>query len=276
MTSGLHGVGLGLRAPHVADMLATTPAVPWLEVTTENYLDPGPHPLAALERVRDRWPLALHGVALNLGSADPVDDDYVDKLVALVRRFDPAVVSDHVCFTGVGGVNTHDLLPLPYNEAVVRHCAERIARVQERLGRTILVENVSSYLVAPGSDMTEWDFVAALAERADCGILLDVNNVWVSAANHGFDALVYVDAMPRERVAEIHLAGYETWDETWNAMLVDSHGAPVSESVLRLYERALARFAPVPTLLEWDRNLPDLATLLTERARIATIAEGRG
>ena len=266
----LRGVGIGLRSPHVAEVVATRPPAPWFEVVTENYLDPGPHALGVLERIRSRYPIVLHGVSLNLGSVDPPDEDYLDTLAALVARFEPEIVSDHVCWTGVGGLNSHDLLPLPYAEDVVQHCAERILRVQDRLGRRILVENVSSYLVAPGSEMSEWEFLARLAERADCGILLDVNNVYVSAVNHGFDPVTYLDGVPPARVQQIHLAGHEAWD----GMLVDTHGTAVADEVMRLYAGILARLGPVPTLLEWDRDLPDLATLLHERARIEAAMEG--
>ncbi len=267
----LRGVGIGLRSPHVAQVVAARPPVPWFEVVTENYLDPGPRALGALERIRSRYPIALHGVSLNLGSVDPLDEDYLGALATLVARFEPAIVSDHVCWTGVGGVNSHDLLPLPYAEGVVQHCADRILRVQDRLGRRILVENVSSYLVAPGSEMAEWEFLGSLADRADCGILLDVNNVYVSSVNHGFDPATYLDAVPAERVRQLHLAGHEAWD----GMLVDTHGAVVADEVMRLYTRTIGRLGPVPTLLEWDRDLPDLATLLDERGRIEAAMESR-
>lgn len=270
--SKLRGIGLGLRSPHVPEILATKPRVPWLEVVTENYLDAGPRALDTLERIRARYPLALHGVSLNVGSVDPLDEGYLDALAALVARFEPEIVSDHACWTGVGGVNSHDLLPLPFREDVLRHCAVRILRVQERLGRRILVENVSSYLEAPGSEMSEWEFLTALAETADCGTLLDVNNVYVSSVNHGFDPLAYIEALPPERVLQLHVAGHEAWD----GMLLDSHGARVADEVMGLYERTLARFGPVPALLEWDRNLPDLRTLLAERERIEAATEGTG
>jgi hypothetical protein len=168
-------------------------------------------------------------------------------------------------------VNSHDLLPLPYAEGVVQHCAERILRVQDRLGRRLLVENVSSYLVAPGSEMSEWEFLASLAEQADCGILLDINNVYVNSVNHGFDPVTYLDGVPPARVQQIHLAGHEAWD----GMFVDTHGAAVADEVMRLCGTALARLGPVPALLEWDQDLPDLATLLDERARIEAAMESR-
>ncbi|MGH7820125.1 MAG: MNIO family bufferin maturase [Candidatus Binatia bacterium] len=265
----LRGVGLGLRSPHVGEILATSPRAPWFEVVAENYLNPGPRALEALGRIRSSYPLALHAVSMTLGSVDPLDEEYLDTLAALVARFEPEIVSDYACWTGVGGVNSHDLLPLPFREDVVRHCAARILRVQERLGRRILVENVSSYLAAPGSEMPEWEFLAALAETADSGILLDVNNVYVSSVNHGFDPVAYIEALPPGRVLQLHLAGHEAWD----GMLLDSHGAPVADDVLRLHERTCVRFGPVPALLEWDRNLPHLETLLAERDRIEAATE---
>lgn len=265
----LSGVGIGLRGPHVARVLETAPRVSWFEVVTENYLNAGPAALAALDRIRTDYPVAFHGVALNLGSVDPLDEEYLGALRSLVVHFEPAIVSDHACWTAVGGVSSHDLLPLPYTEGVVRHCADRIRHVQEFLGRRVAIENVSSYLEAPGPEMDEWDFLGALADAADCGILLDVNNVYVSAENHGFDPRAYLAAIPAERVSEIHLAGHERWE----GIVVDSHGEAVSSPVLELFGRALDRFGPVPTLLEWDRNLPTLEGLLAERERVLSVLE---
>ncbi len=266
----LSGVGVGLRGPHVARVLETAPRVSWFEVVTENYLNAGPAALAALDRIRADYPVAFHGVSLNLGSVDPLDEEHLGALRSLVLRFEPAIVSDHACWTAVGGLSSHDLLPLPYTEEVIRHCAARIRYVQEFLGRRIAIENVSSYFEAPGSEMSEWEFLAGLADAADCGILLDVNNVYVSAENHGFDPLAYLAAIPAGRVSEIHLAGHERWD----GIVVDSHGEPVSSPVLELFARALERVGPVPTLLEWDRNLPPFETLLAERERILSVVEG--
>ena len=209
----------------------------------------------------------LHGVSLNLGSADPLDRAYLDRLDALARRIDAAWVSDHLCWTGIDGQQLHDLLPLPLTDEAVRHVAQRIARVQDRLGRRIAVENVSSYLSFRADRLPEWEFLAAVAEEADCGILLDVNNVFVSAHNHGFDAERYLAAMPERAIAEIHLAGFEATD----ACLVDTHGARIAADVWTLYQKTIARVGPRPTLIEWDVDLPEFAVLEAEAATAARI-----
>jgi len=221
---------------------------------------PGGRPLRILEQVRSHCPLVLHGVSLNVGSTDPLDESYLDELARLARRFEPAWVSDHLCWTGVGGHNLHDLLPLPYTEEAVAHVSSRISHVQERLGRRIAIENVSSYLSYVADGMAEWEFLVAIAERADCGILLDVNNVFVSAHNHGFDARDYLDAIPPERVFQIHLAGHSEA----GPLLIDTHDHPVREEVWALYEYALERVGPVSSLIEWDDQIPDYDRLERE------------
>jgi uncharacterized protein (UPF0276 family) len=265
---------VGLRPKHYAEVLARGRAgrlaVDWFEALTENYMVAGGRLPRILDEVRGLAPVALHGVSLNLGSVDPLDAEYLDALDALVRRVQPALVSDHLCWTGVGGRNLHDLLPLPQTEEAVEHVAARIRRVQERLGRRIAVENVSSYVEHAANELSEWEFLGAVAERADCGILLDVNNVFVSAHNHGFDARTYLDAVDPARVFQIHLAGHAPD----GPLLIDTHDHPVGDPVWSLYAHALRRIGPVSTLVEWDGNLPDFERLCEEAARARAILDG--
>jgi uncharacterized protein len=267
------GVGVGLRPVHYTEVLADPRAaalgVDWLEATSENYMVPGGRTPRVLDAVRASFPVALHGVSLDVGSTDSLDEAYLDRLAALVERIEPAWVSDHLCWTGVSGHRLHDLLPLPLTEAALRHVAERVARVQDRLGRRIALENVSSYAAFRGDEMPEWEFLAGVAERADCGILLDVNNVFVSAHNHGLDAEKYVESLPSARIFEIHLAG----PSESGALLVDTHDSPVRPEVWRLYERAIRRHGPVSTLIEWDDRIPPFAELAAEAARARAILE---
>jgi uncharacterized protein (UPF0276 family) len=265
------GIGVGLRTAHYPRILAAAgPAslgIDFFEAISENYMVPGGRPLRVLGDVRARFPLVLHGVSLNVGSTDPQDGAYLAELGALARRFEAAWVSDHLCWTGVGGRNLHDLLPLPYTEASLAHVADRVRRAQDALGRRIALENVSSYFAYRADAMPEWEFVARLAERADCGLLLDVNNVFVSAHNHGFDAERYLAAIPAERVFQIHLAGHSEQGE----LLIDTHDHPVRSEVWTLYESALRRLGPVSTLIEWDAEIPELETLAAEAARAREI-----
>jgi uncharacterized protein (UPF0276 family) len=254
------GFGLGLRAPHYESILSTRPRVDWFEALTENYLVPGGKPLHYLERVRADYPLVLHGVSLSIAATDPLDADYLRQLRALARRIEPAWISDHLCWTGVNGTNLHDLLPLPWTEAALRHVVDRVHAVQDFLGARILLENASSYVTFRASEMPEWAFLARLAEAADCGILLDVNNVYVSSRNHGFDPIEYLDALPRERVRQIHLAGHTDNGDH----VIDTHDTPVVPDVWSLYGRAVGRFGPVPTMIERDDRIPDLEELLVE------------
>lgn len=258
--------GIGLRAPHIAEILAGLPEIAWLEVHSENYFASGGAALGMLETVREHYPLSLHGVGLSLGSTDPLNRNHLRKLKALIERVQPMAVSEHLCWSSVGGRFLNDLLPLPYTEEALLTVCERIRQAQDFLGRRIMVENVSSYVRFSGATMPEWEFLAEVAQRSDCGILLDVNNIHVSAANHGFSALDYLDAIPARRIGEIHLAGYET-DEGELAdedFLVDTHSRPVSAPVWDLYVEALRRFGPRPTLIEWDNDIPELAVLLAE------------
>jgi uncharacterized protein (UPF0276 family) len=257
---GFLGFGLGLRPAHYHAILDTQPAVDWFEILSENYLIPGGKPLHFLERIRAHYPVVMHGVSLSIGSTDPLDEDYLRDLKRLVERIEPAWISDHLCWTGVHGRNLHDLLPLPYTEATARHVAERVMRVQERLGRQILLENVSSYLSYRDSDMTEWDFITRVCALADCLLLLDVNNVYVSAVNHGFRAEDFIAGIPAERVRQIHLAGHHDH----GGYIVDTHDAPVSDPVWALYADSLARMGPVSTMIERDDRIPPLAELVAE------------
>lgn len=268
------GVGLGLRPVHYDHVLLRRPAVSWFEVISENYMGlrggpSGGRPLEVLERVRRDYPLMLHGVSLSIGSADALNQVYLKRLKRLIGIIEPAIVSDHLCWTGVDGRNLHDLLPLPYTEAVIDHVAARLRRVQEFLGRRILVENVSSYLTYRHSEMTEWEFLTEIAVRADCGILLDVNNIHVSAVNHGFNALDYINAVPIDRVGQMHLAGYS--DE--GGFLIDTHDHPVSDPVWDLYAAAIKRFGRVPTLIEWDDKIPSFERLQQEAARASEVRD---
>jgi len=261
------GYGVGLRSPHYETLLAERPSVDWFEAITENYMQTGGRPLFVLEQIRRDYPIALHGVALSLGSTDPLDPVYLRRLAALVERIEPALVSDHLCWCSLGGHSFYDLLPLPYTAEAVAHVAARIQRVQDRLRRRIAVENPSTYVSYAVAEMREWEFLAAVAEKADCGILLDVNNIYVNAFNHGFDPRRYIDGIPAPRVAQIHLAGCTDC----GTFLFDAHSSPVRPEVWDLYQYALRRLGPVSTLIEWDDCIPPFPELLaeTERARLA-------
>jgi uncharacterized protein (UPF0276 family) len=261
--------GIGLRAPHVREVLATRPPVAWFEVHSENYYADGGPALAALDRIRADYPLSLHGVGLSLGSADSLDRAHVAKLRRLIARTEPALVSEHLCWSGVGGRHLNDLLPLPYTDEALAHVCARVATVQDLLGRELLIENVSSYVAFADASIPEWEFVATLARRTGCKLLLDVNNVYVNAVNHGFDADTYIAAMPPNAVAEIHLAGFDAS----GACLIDTHGAPVAADVWALYERTIALLGARPTLIEWDTDIPAFAVLQREAATAQAILE---
>ena len=254
------GAGIGLRARHYPEFLGARPAAGWLEVHSENYFGPGGRERRVLEHVRRDYPLSLHGVGLGLGSAEGYSAQHVDRLCALVRAVEPVFVSEHLSWSATGGVHYNDLLPLPHSEEALALVAERVAALQDRLGRRILVENVTAY-VEPGiADMSEGEFLAALARRTGCGLLLDVNNLYVNQVNLGRDALAQMRALDPESVEEIHLAGFSAEP----LGLVDTHGARVAAAVWALYETALERFGPVPTLIEWDTDVPPLEVLLGE------------
>ncbi len=254
------GFGLGLRVDHYEALLEDARGVDWLEIVSENYMVPGGRPLAWLERFRERFPLVMHGVSLSIGGTDPLDEGYLDRLAELAHRVEPAWVSDHLCWTGVQGINLHDLMPLPYTEEALAHVVERVRRVQDRLGRRILLENVSSYVRYADAQLSEWEFLAAVAERADCLILLDINNIHVSAHNHGFAARDYLDGIPVGRVQQFHLAGHEQGGQ----LLIDTHDAPVPDPVWQLYAEAVRRFGRVSTMIERDDHIPPLSELLAE------------
>jgi len=261
--------GIGLRAKHYQDILSAPPAIGWFEAHSENYFAEGGLPLYYLERIRSNYPLSLHGVGLSLGSTDPLNSEHLHKLKSLIARFEPGLVSEHLSWGSVSERYLNDLLPLPYTEEALAHVARRIVQVQDFLGRQILVENVSSYLQFKQSTIPEWTFLAEIAARSGCGILLDVNNMYVSAVNHQFDPLAYLHAIPAEAVQEIHLAGFDDNGEC----LIDTHGKAVCDDVWTLYRHALAHVGNVPTLIEWDTDIPALSVLLEEARKAETLLQ---
>jgi uncharacterized protein (UPF0276 family) len=259
--------GVGLRAPHLEQVLAERPRVPWFEVHSENLFAGGGTLPDRIEKLRADYPLSLHGVGLSLGSADGLDRRHLDRLAEVVNRFQPALVSEHLSWAALGGRHSNDLLPLPFTEQALTTTVAHIGQAQDRLGRELLVENVSSYLRFADADYSEWDFVAEVVRLSGCGLLLDVNNVYVNSINHGFDADDYLRALPAGSVREIHLAGFTRKTDLPVPLLIDTHSKPVDGEVWSLYARALDRFGPVPTLIEWDADIPPLAVLLAEAAR---------
>jgi uncharacterized protein len=263
------GFGLGLRTVHYDDVLATHPPVDWFELLSENYMVPGGKPLHYLDRICADYPVVLHGVALSIGSSDPLDREYLKALKALAQRTQPQWISDHLCWTGVTGKNSHDLLPIPYTEEALEHIVPRVQAVQDYIGRRILLENVSSYVTYKESELTEWQFIGEIARRADCLILLDVNNIYVSAYNHGFDAREYLRGVPAERVQQIHLAGHSNCGD----YIIDTHDADVIDPVWDLYAEAIALLGPVSTMIERDDHIPPLLDLVTEMNRAREVAQ---
>lgn len=264
------GFGLGLRPDYYEEILAYKPNVDWFEIITENYLVPGGKPLYYLDQIRANYPIVMHGVSLSLGSSDPLDSDYLQHVKALAARIEPVWISDHLCWTGVNGINAHDLLPIPYTRQAVKHIVSRIHQIQDFLGRPILIENVSSYLTYKQSEMSEWDFILEIVKQAGCFILLDVNNVYVSSINHLFNPLDYIQAMPSERVAQIHLAGHSNHGN----YIIDTHDAPIIQPVWDLYAATLQRLGvPVSTMIERDDNMPPLTELLAEVNQARHIAQ---
>ncbi len=260
--------GLGLRKPHYAEFLEHRIAVDFVEVISENFMIDGGRPRQILRDVRALYPVALHGVSMSVGSAEGVDRAYLARLRGLVDEIEPLFVSDHLCWTRVDGFNSHDLLPLPYTEEALDVVAANVATAQDLLGRAMLIENPSSYVAFDGAAMTEWEFLDALCARTGCGLLLDVNNVFVSAANHGFDARTYLDFLPAARIGQIHLAGHSQGEN----LLIDTHDQPVPLSVWDLYAHVLSRLGAVATMIERDDNIPPLHELLTELATARAIA----
>ena len=261
------GCGVGLRREHYDLVTRERPRMDWFEATSENFMDSGGRPIHILEEVRRHYPVAIHGVSLSIGSVDSLNLKYLERLKALVDRIDPFLISDHLCWTGVGGENLHDLLPLPFTEEAVDHIARRVNEVQEFIGRPILLENVSSYVTYRHSAMPEWEFLVNVARRSGCGILLDLNNIFVNAFNHQFDPRDYLHAVPGELVGQIHLAGYTDM----GGYYFDTHSAPVVRKVWKLYEEALELYGPVTTLIEWDEAVPPFETLAAEAAHARAI-----
>ncbi len=258
------GFGLGLRPQHFPEILedheGRAAGVDWFEAISDNFINVGGAPMRNLERVRERYPLALHGVSLSIGATEPLDMDYLAGLKALIDRIQPTLVSDHLCWTGVHGLNLHDLLPLPLTRETVTHVADRVARVQDYLGRQILIENASTYVSFNDDEMPEWEFLSAIATKADCHILLDVNNVYVSAFNHGFSAIDYLGGVPADRVKQIHLSGHQHNGDH----IIDTHDAAVADPVWSLYAATMDLLGPVPTMIERDDNIPAFSELVDE------------
>jgi uncharacterized protein (UPF0276 family) len=257
------GIGIGLRTVHFGAILSGRPALDWFEVLSENFMDTGGRPLFVLDRVAERYPVALHGVSLSVGSTDALDRGYLQKLKALAKRTRARWVSDHLCWTGVLGRNTHDLLPLPYDKATLRHVTRRVKQVQDALERPLVLENPSTYLEYERSTMTEWEFLGELCDATGCGLLLDVNNVYVSSYNHGFDPRQYIDGIPADRVVQVHLAGHTNE----GTHILDTHSGRAIPQVWKLYERLVARTGAVSTLFEWDAEIPPLAAVVREAAK---------
>jgi len=266
VNDSIQGVGLGLRTPHYHVIESTKPAVPWFEVLIDNYMQSGRLPLYHLGKIAQDYQLTFHGVGMSLGSADTLNMEYLAILKQRIKEFKPAWVSDHLCWTSIAGRHSHELLPLPYTDEAIKIVSDKIVRVQDYLGQRILIENVSSYLTYTDSLMMEWEFLNNIVSEADCDILLDINNIYVSAVNHQIDANAYLQSIPADRVREIHLAGYEDM----GTHLLDTHSRPVYEPVWELYNTALARFGKVPTLIEWDNDIPEFDVLLAEaeKARV--------
>lgn len=262
------GFGLGLRPDYYEEILTQKPDLDWFEILTENYLIPGGKPLYYLDKIRELYPIVMHGVSLSLGSTDPLDKVYLQQLKKLAQAIEPIWISDHLCWTGVNGINAHDLLPIPYTKEAINHLVSRIVQIQEFLGRPLLIENVSSYLTYKQSEMSEWDFILEIVKQADCYILLDVNNVYVSSVNHQFNPMDYIKSMPASRVAQIHLAGHSNQGN----YIIDTHDAPVIQEVWSLYEETIHHLGPVSTMIERDDNMPPFHELLAEINKAKAIA----
>lgn len=256
------GCGTGLHREHYEAVLQDRPDIPWFELISENFMVEGGRPRMVLDEVRAAYPVALHGVSLSLGSDEPIPPSYLDRLAALVAHVEPLIVSDHLCWTRLGAHNSHDLLPLPFTEEAVAVAAAKIRRVQDKIGRRMLVENVSTYLRFQGSTLKEWEFVAAVAEEADCGLLLDINNIYVNGRNHGFDPEDYLAGLDPARVAQFHISGHEDHGDH----ILDTHDRPVADGVWELFRSAIRRFGPCPTILERDEHIPPLEELRQEMA----------
>ncbi|MBL4602114.1 MAG: DUF692 domain-containing protein [Emcibacteraceae bacterium] len=264
------GYGLGLRTDHYEEILSSDPPIDWFEIISENYMVEGGRQLYHLDRIKEKYPIVMHGVSLSIGSTDPLNMDYLKELKKLESRVNPEWISDHLCWTSLGGHNSHDLLPLPYNQETLKHVSERIKQVQDYLGRQILIENASSYLTYKASDMTEWDFISEIADEADCLLLFDVNNIYVSGFNHNFDPKEYIDRINPERVWQIHLAGHENNGD----YIIDTHDHPVIDEVWQLYQYTIEKMGPVSTMIERDDHIPPLDELITELEKARKLGEG--
>ncbi|MEE9492909.1 MAG: DUF692 domain-containing protein [Gammaproteobacteria bacterium] len=262
------GFGLGLRVPHFDYVLEHKPSVDWFEVLSENYMVAGGKPKYYLHKIREHYPMVMHGVSLSIGSTDPLNTTYLKKLRVLANEIQPEWISDHLCFTSVGNINSHDLLPLPYNEESLNHVANRVKQVQDFLGRRILLENVSSYLAYNASDIPEWEFLSEIASRADCLILLDINNIYVSARNHGFSPATYLQGIQQKHVRQFHLAGHTDCGD----YVIDTHDHAIVDPVWELYAEALKRFGAISTMIERDDNIPEFPELLNELETAREIA----
>ena len=263
------GYGLGLRKEHYQTVLEQRPKVDWFEIISENYMVDGGKPLHFLNKIREHYPMVMHGVSMSIGSIEPLSVDYLKQLKSLIKQVEPEWFSDHLCWTGVNGLNLHDLMPLPYTEEAVQHVADRVSQVQDYMGRQMLLENVSSYVSYCDSQMNEWEFLKEVAERADCLILLDINNIYVSAFNHNFDPYTYLQAIPGDRVYQFHLAGH-THE---NNLIIDTHDHPIADPVFELFAAAVQQFGQVSTMIERDDNIPPLSDLLVELDQVRHIAE---
>ena len=263
------GFGLGLRAEHYQEVLEQQPTeIDWFEIISENYMIDGGKPLYFLDKIRQDYPMVMHGVSMSIGSTDPLNFDYLKQLKTLIDRVQPMWFSDHLCWTGVDHKNMHDLLPLPYTEQSVQHIADRISQVQDYIGQQMLIENLSSYITYTSDAMSEWEFLSAVAERADCNLLLDVNNIYVSSFNHQFDAMEYLQGVPADRVWQHHLAGHQN---TGN-LIIDTHDEPIIDPVWELYEKTAQLLGPVSTMIERDGNIPPLSEVIAELNRAREIA----
>ena len=263
------GFGLGLRSEHYIDLIDGNHPVDWLEILSENYMIQGGKPLYYLDKICERYPVVMHGVSLSIGSVDPLNQAYLQELKNLAQRVKPKWISDHLCWTGMQGINLHDLMPLPYTEEALQHLVDRINKVQDFLGQRILLENVSSYLTYQHSTISEWEFLSAVAKEADCLILLDINNIHVSAHNHGFDPLTYLKAMPAERIQQIHLAGHLNKGD----YSIDTHDHEIIDSVWDLYAKSLRHLGPVSTMIERDDDIPAIDVLLKELQKARDVSK---
>lgn len=269
MEKNFLGYGLGLRTEYYETILNTKPAVDWFEVLTENYLVPGGKPHFYLEKIRENYPVVMHGVSMSIGSSDPLDWNYLNDVKSLANKIEPKWISDHLCWTGIHGTNTHDLLPLPYTEEAIQHVVDRIIQIQDFLQQRILIENVSSYVSYKQSIMSEWDFLKEICDRADCLILLDINNIYVSSVNHEFEPEIYLSTLPKNRIQQIHLAGHANMGD----YIIDTHDHEIIDPVWNLYASALEKYGPVATMIERDDHMPPLSTLMVELNRAMRIAD---